>query len=48
MDFIKRINVYVQDINNPNDLTVRTLPASPTFTVPSLQAVTSRFLLVNP
>lgn len=40
---IKRINVYVINTNNLNDLTVRTVPAINLFTVPSFNAITSRF-----
>lgn len=36
MNNIKRINVYVQDISNSNDLTARTIPGTDQFTIPSL------------
>ena len=48
MNNIKRINVYVQDINNNNDLTVRTIPGTNNFTIPSLNEITQRFQGITP
>lgn len=48
MNKIKRITVYVQDMNNKNDLTARTIPGTNTFTIPSLEEITKRFEGINP
>lgn len=48
MSQVKRINVYVQNNTNSSDLTVRTLPGSNDFIIPSLAIVANRFNALQP
>lgn len=45
---IKRINLYVQNMYNPTNLTIRTLPGTKDFTFPSLQMLADRIKGVTP
>ena len=41
---VKRITVFIQNNNDPNDLTARTFPATNTFRIPDVATVTDRFI----
>ena len=41
---VKRITVFVQNNDDPNDLTARTFPATNTFIIPDVTTVTDRFI----